>query len=104
MEARSYIGRWLGKQKFVTGGWYRLAAEQEYASAQTNLGFMYANSSGVPKNRIKAHSWFSIAEELGQVGSAEIKDTIAKGMTRQQIAEAQALSKRCFENNYEGCD
>ena len=31
--------------------WYRLAAEQGHASAQSNLGVMYANGEGVPEGR-----------------------------------------------------
>ena len=31
--------------------WYRLAAEQGYAMAQSFLGAMYANGEGVPEGR-----------------------------------------------------
>lgn len=30
--------------------WYRLAAEQGYARAQTNLGIVYRKGEGVPKD------------------------------------------------------
>ena len=43
----------------------RLAAEQGYASAQTNLGFMYADGRGVPKDDAKAVKWFRLAAEQG---------------------------------------
>ena len=33
--------------------WYRLAAEQGYASAQYNLGVMYDNGDGVPQDYAK---------------------------------------------------
>ena len=33
---------------------HRLAAEQGYASAQNNLGYLYANGEGVPQNDIQA--------------------------------------------------
>ncbi|MAA55151.1 MAG: hypothetical protein CMK43_08315 [Porticoccaceae bacterium] len=35
--------------------WYTKAAEQDYASAQYNLGLMYANGEGVLTSDIKAY-------------------------------------------------
>ena len=32
--------------------WYRMAAEQGIASAQYNLGVMYANGQGVPQDYV----------------------------------------------------
>ena len=43
----------------------RLAAEQGDASAQFNLGFMYATGEGVPKDDAKAVKWFRLAAEQG---------------------------------------
>ena len=35
----------------------KLLAEQGLASAQYNLGFMYANGEGVPENDVEAVRW-----------------------------------------------
>ena len=43
----------------------RLAAEQGDASDQTNLGFMYADGEGVPKDDAKALKWYRLAAEQG---------------------------------------
>jgi TPR repeat protein len=43
--------------------WYRLAAEQGYARAQSNLGFMYSNGEGVPENNAEAVRWYRLAAE-----------------------------------------
>ena len=45
--------------------WFRLAAEQGYASAQTNLGFMYRNGRGVPQDDKTAVKWYTLAAEQG---------------------------------------
>jgi hypothetical protein len=39
--------------------WYRKAAEQNYAGAQFNLGFCYANGQGVAKDNVEGYKWFS---------------------------------------------
>jgi hypothetical protein len=84
--------------------WYRKAAEQGNAMAQYNLGNMYARGDGVPENFVKAYSWYSLAAAQGHKKAQDRKSKIAKDMAREQIAEAQKLSAKCFENNYVGCD
>jgi TPR repeat protein len=45
--------------------WWRKAAEQGYAHAQTSLGAMYAEGKGVPQDYAAALSWFRKAAEQG---------------------------------------
>ena len=45
--------------------WYRKAAEQGYANAQYNLGWMYANGEGVSKDDNEAVKWYRKAAEQG---------------------------------------
>ena len=47
--------------------WYTLAAKQGYASAQYNLGVMYAIGKGVPQNYKSAVKWFKLASKQGVV-------------------------------------
>jgi TPR repeat protein len=84
--------------------WYRLAAEQGYALAQYNLGVMYDNGYGVPENDIKAYLWYSLAAAQGDKSGQKNKNLLAKEMTREQIAQAQAMSARCYESDYKDCD
>ncbi|MEE8544981.1 MAG: tetratricopeptide repeat protein, partial [Alphaproteobacteria bacterium] len=44
---------------------YRLAAEQGDASAQNNLGVMYAMGRGVPQDSALAAQWYRRAAEQG---------------------------------------
>jgi len=72
--------------------WYRKAAAQGQPGAQNNLGVLYANGWGVSQDYVQAHMWFNLAAVQGQEDARETKEQIAKGMTAEQIAEAQQLA------------
>ncbi|MEQ1610904.1 MAG: hypothetical protein ABL956_18355, partial [Hyphomonadaceae bacterium] len=58
-------GQGLAKNDAEAVRWYRLAADQGYAMAQSNLGVMYANGRGVPENDVEAYKWWSLAAAQG---------------------------------------
>ena len=76
--------------------WYRRAAEQGYGNSQNNLGNMYADGLGVPRDYIQAHMWFNLASTIseGKLGeeAANNRDSVAKIMTEEQISTAQRLA------------
>jgi uncharacterized protein len=41
--------------------WYSEAADQGYASVQSNLGRMYTWGRGVPQDYVVAHMWLDLA-------------------------------------------
>jgi TPR repeat protein len=45
--------------------WFRKAAEQGHAAAQSNLGVMYETGSGVPKSATQAASYFVLGLQGG---------------------------------------
>jgi uncharacterized protein len=45
--------------------WYRLAADQGNASAQNNLGGMYAAGRGPPQDYAEALKWYRLAANQG---------------------------------------
>jgi TPR repeat protein len=45
--------------------WYRLAADQGYAYAEYNLGWMYDKGEGVPQNDAEAVRWYRLAADKG---------------------------------------
>ena len=47
----------------------RKAADQGFASAQFNLGVMYANGQGVPQDYAAAVSWYRKAAEQGHASA-----------------------------------
>ena len=79
--------------------WYRLAAEQGHAEAQWLLGSMYGNGDGVLEDAVFAHMWFNLSATQGHGSAQDSKDIIELRMTREQIAEAQRLSREWIETH-----
>ena len=87
---------------------YGLAAAQGNASAQSNLGVMYANGTGVAQDYVKAHMWYnlgaaSLSGEDGKTATSN-RNLVAEQMTSLQIAEAQAMARKCQASNFKHCD
>ncbi len=87
------FGRGVAKDDREAVRWFRLAAEQGYANAQFRLGGRYAFGQGVAKDVVRAYTWFNLAAAQGEEKAGELRELIAKEMTRAQIAEAQRLSR-----------
>ena len=97
-------GRGVPENKAEAVKWYRKAADQGDADAQFNVGVMYANGDGVPENDIRAYVWWSMAKTQGNAEAAKNLGILKPRMTKQQIAEAQALAAQCYESDYKDCD
>lgn len=90
----AYVNGQGVSQDYAQGvAWYRKAAEQGLAKAQFNLGNMYSTGRGVPQDYVEAHMWRNLAAALAtgedQKRYEEVRDSLAKAMTADQIAEAQ---------------
>ena len=79
--------------------WYRLAAEQGHADAQSNLGGMYTRGEGVPEDLVYAYMRYNLSAAQGNETAQSNKDIIEQRMTREQIAEAQRLSREWIEEH-----
>jgi len=78
--------------------WYRKAADQGYAVAFHNLGFMYGKGRGVVQNYVQAHKWYNLAAAHSTGAdhhdlAAKNRDIVEKKMTPAQVAEAQKLAR-----------
>ena len=73
--------------------WYRKAADQGDADAQFNLGLMYRKGDGITQDDVMAYMWFNLAAAQGYEYAKKNKGLISKRMTKEQIAEAQKLSR-----------
>ncbi len=82
--------------------WYRLAADQGHALGQLNLGSMYALGDGVPQDDVLAYMWLNLSAAQGNEGAQASKEIIVQRMTREQIAEAQRLSREWLEAHPSG--
>ena len=78
--------------------WFRKAAEQGDARSQALLGGMYHQGQGVPRDDLQAYAWFSLAAAQGNATAKRGKDIVAGTMTDEQIAKAQALSRKFWED------
>jgi TPR repeat protein len=77
--------------------WYRKAAEAEIPIAMNSLGVVYEHGNGVPQDYVLAHQWYNLAasrarEPDGRDTYTKNRDSLARNMTGQQIAEAQRLA------------
>ena len=77
--------------------WFRKAADQGDASAQFNLGVMYANGSGTAPDPVEAHKWLSLAASAARGEEQQryitARDTVAKSLTPEQSAQAQLRAR-----------
>jgi hypothetical protein len=75
---------------------FRPLGEQGNASAQYNLGVMYALGQGVPRDNVQAYMWFDLSarylEGVERDRMVQIRDVIASKMTPAQVAEAERLA------------
>ena len=58
---------------------------------------MYANGDGVPKDLLFAYMWFNLSAAQGNETAQSNNEIIEQQMTREQIAEAQRLSREWIE-------
>ena len=63
------------------------SAEQGFANAQHNLGFMYEKGMGVPVNNVRAYMWYSLAKAQGDETAAEGLETVIWAMTPADISK-----------------
>jgi TPR repeat protein len=54
--------------------WYKKAAEQGFADTHYNLGMMYNEGEGVPKDQGKALGWYQKAADQGDVEAQFLLD------------------------------
>ena len=83
--------------------WLQKAADRGDGEAQFMLGMIYGEGSGIPRDLVQAHMWFSLAETSNRKKSAsalrykkqaEINRKAAEAdMTPEQIKAAQALAQ-----------
>ena len=78
---------------------YLKAAELGYARAQFFLGTRYEFGEGVLRDDATAYAWYKIAAANGSEMGKEHKPKLAKDMTPEQIAKAEALVKEMIKKN-----
>ena len=89
-----YYGEGVPKDLAAAARWYRKAADQGNDFAQAELGAMYYYGEGVPKDYLLSYAWSSLAAAQGWKYAKDIRDSLERIMTPNQIAEAQRISRK----------
>jgi TPR repeat protein len=74
--------------------WAQRAAEQGYARAQTDLGFLYEQGRGVSLDYVSAYMWYESAAAGGDERARGRIKELSRLMTKRQIAEATRRATR----------
>ncbi|MFZ6743759.1 tetratricopeptide repeat protein [Undibacterium sp. JH2W] len=82
-------GEGVPKDDVQAVSWYRKAAEQGHAQAQSNLGLMYANGRGVQQDQELAYFWHLLARAGGNEDAQKNIDMLEKKLTAQQVSKIQ---------------
>ena len=83
--------------------WYNRAARQGYADAQNNLAIMHYLGEGIIPDPLQAYMWLNISVANGNLKAINLRDTVKRNLSTQQITEVQKLAKKCLESNYADC-
>ncbi|WP_026841466.1 tetratricopeptide repeat protein [Citrifermentans bremense] len=82
--------------KFATGSeavkWYLVAAMHGHANSQLHVGLWY-NSQGPSRDMVQAWVWLDFAARQGVEKAAEVRDALAREMTRREFYAAQRLRR-----------
>jgi TPR repeat protein len=82
--------------------WMRMAAQQGDAGAQHHLGMRHRRDSfeGLPKDalesNLEAYKWFHLAAAQGYRASDIARDSIAIGLTHEQVREGHHRAGACL--------
>ena len=60
----------------------------------TNIGLLYVRGLGVPQDFVLGHMWINLSVALGLPEAQLIRDSVASGMSAQEINEAQQLAQQ----------
>jgi len=83
---------------------FRLAAAQGNLNARYNLGVLLAEGEGVAQDYVRGYMWMHLAAAVGHASAWSSRDTIARRMTAQQIAQAQEMASECEAREFKDCD
>lgn len=98
-----YHGSGLTQNYQKAADLYHSAAKQGDVYSQKALGEMYSKGFGVTKDNILAYIWFQISKDNGFNLAQKYQDTVARGLSPEEIILAQAMVKECKNSNYKRC-
>jgi TPR repeat protein len=88
-----YTGTGVSLDYSEAAKWLRGAAEDGYARAQLDLGYLYEQGKGVPLDYVTAYMWYKAAMDRGeQRASARLK-SLSVLLTKEQVGTAAAAAR-----------
>ena len=90
-------GSGVSKDDRKAAMWYLKAAEGGHLKAQYYFAVKCGKGSGVPKDYARSYAWLNIASAGGSKDATKLLDSMQARMTREQIADAQKLSREIWE-------
>jgi TonB family protein len=99
-----YRGSGVAQDYAKAAEWFRKSLEQGNATARYMMGGMYLKGQGVPQDSVQAYMWLTFACEGSAPGQAspagtvqvkalQLRNSLEKTMTPQQLEEARKLIK-----------
>jgi uncharacterized protein len=98
------LGKGVMKDYEEAADWYLRASKNGAADAQFNLSVMYRYGRGVRRSNLTAHMWANIAGSQGHMDATQLKKTLARKLTPDDLTEAHRRAKVCMESNFKTCD
>ena len=83
-----YSGAGVALDYSEAARWARKSAEQGYAPAQVDFGYLYEQGKGVPLDYVRAYKWYKLAAAGGDDRGLARMKSLARLMTQKQISEA----------------
>jgi TPR repeat protein len=77
--------------------WFRLAADQNFAAAQSNLGVCYERGDGVAKYEVEAYKWDLLAAVQGDSKAKHNAAMLELLLSQEQIAEGKRRAQDWLE-------
>lgn len=78
--------------------WYRQAADGGDPFAAASLGILFNFGKGVKRDYVQAYMWYEVAISRMADGDKdsvlELRDSLAKNLTREQISQAEELARK----------
>ena len=85
--------------RHVAAKWFRRAAEQNLAAAQSNLGICYERGDGVAKYEVEAYKWFLLAAAQGDTKAKRNATLLELLLSPEEIAEAKERAQAWLEQH-----
>ena len=82
----------------IAARFFKLAAVQDYATAKTMLGHMYAAGIGGKQDLISAYMWLDMGGDRSKMLE------VAAKMSPADISEAKLRGIACRKSKYQDCD